>query len=196
MFTGLVEEVGEIVSVTSLGGGKKLKVKAEKVLSDVKVDDSIAINGCCQTVVKFDNNSFEVVAIEETLRKTTLASFKKGDKVNLERAIAVGTRLGGHYVQGHIDCVGSVVKIVPEKTDHLVTISFPKEFRKYITNVGSIAIEGVSLTVAKVDASTFTLAIIPHTWQNTTIGKLKSGQKVNIEFDILAKYVENMLKYK
>ena len=162
----------------------------------MKIDDSIAINGCCQTVVNFDNNSFEVVAIVETLRKTTLASFQKGDKVNLERAIAVGTRLGGHYVQGHIDCVGSVVKIVPEKTDHLVTISFPKEFRKYITNVGSIAIEGVSLTVAKVDASTFTLAIIPHTWQNTTIGKLKSGQKVNIEFDILAKYVENMLKYK
>src|SRR5690606_29333515 len=135
MFTGLVEEVGEIESIISLGGGKKLKVKAKNILNDVKIDDSIAINGCCQTVIAFNSNSFEVIAIEETLKKTTLGNFKKGTKVNLERALAAGTRMGGHYVQGHIDCVGSVVKIVAGRTEHLVTISFPTEFRKYLVNV-------------------------------------------------------------
>lgn len=196
MFTGLIEEIGEIERVTSLGGGKRLKVKANIVLEDVNIDDSIAINGCCQTVVAFDKNHFEVVAIEETLRKTTLGSFKKGTKVNLERALAVGKRMGGHYVQGHVDCVGTVVKVMPEKTDWLVTISFPNEFRKYIVNVGSIALEGVSLTVARVESNTFTVALIPHTWENTTIGKFRAGQKVNLEFDILSKYVENMMKYR
>ena len=196
MFTGLVEEVGEIESIISLGGGKKLKVKAKNILNDVKIDDSIAINGCCQTVIAFNSNSFEVIAIEETLKKTTHGNFKKGTKVNLERALAAGTRMGGHYVQGHIDCVGSVVKIVAGRTEHLVTISFPTEFRKYLVNVGSIALEGISLTLAKVETNSFTVAIIPHTWANTSINNLKVGQKVNLEFDILAKYVENMLKYK
>lgn len=196
MFTGLIEEIGEIESVVSLGGGKKLKVRANNILNDIKIDDSIAINGCCQTVVSFDKNSLEVVAIEETLKKTTLGTFKKGTKVNLERALAVGTRMGGHYVQGHIDCVGSVVKVVAGRTEHLVTISFPSEFRKYLVNVGSIALEGISLTLAKVEANSFTVAIIPHTWANTSINNLKVGQKVNLEFDILSKYVENMLRYR
>lgn len=196
MFTGLVEEVGIIDNSTNIGGGKKLKVKADIVLQNTKIDESIAINGCCQTVVSINKDYFEVVAIEETLRKTTLASYKRGDKVNLERAIAVGDRLGGHYVQGHIDTIGIVLKILKESSDWLISIKFPIEFRKYIVNVGSICINGVSLTVAKVDADIFTVAIIPHTFANTTIGKLKNGDKVNLEFDILGKYVENMLRYK
>ncbi len=196
MFTGLIEEIGIVESSTNIGGGKKLKIKANKVLENSKIDDSIAINGCCQTVISIDNNYFEVIAIEETLRKTTLGSFKRGDKVNLERAIAVGDRLGGHYVQGHIDIVGTVIKVLKESSDWLISISFPIEFRKYLVNVGSICINGVSLTVAKVDANIFTVAIIPHTFENTTINKLTNGSKVNLEFDILGKYVENMLKFK
>jgi len=196
MFTGLVEEVGIIEASSNIGGGRKLKVKANIVLQNTKIDDSIAINGCCQTVISINKDCFEVIAIEETLRKTTLGTFKRGDKVNLERAIAVGDRLGGHYVQGHIDTVGNVIKVVKESTDWLISVKFPIEFRKYIVNVGSICINGVSLTVAKVEADLFTVAIIPHTFENTTIGKLQNGSKVNLEFDILGKYVENMLKYK
>ena len=196
MFTGLIEEIGIIDSIINLGGGKRIKVKANNILDDIKIDDSVAINGCCQTVVKFDKNSFEVVAIEETLRKTTFQYLKVGEKVNLERAMQLGGRMGGHYVQGHVDCVGKVLSIYAEKTDHLIKIEFPNEFRKYIVNVGSITLEGVSLTVARIDKNNFTVAIIPHTFENTILSNLKIGQKVNLEFDILAKYVENILNYK
>lgn len=196
MFTGLIEEVGTIQNITQLGGGKKIKIKANKVIEDVKIDDSIAVDGCCQTVVVFDKNTFEVVAIEETLRKTTLGSFKVGQKVNLERALRVGDRLGGHYVQGHVDCVGSIKKILKEKTDWLVSIQFPVEFKKYVVNVGSICLNGISLTVAKVENNLLTVAIIPHTFENTNLKNWKVGSKINLEFDILGKYVESILNNK
>ncbi len=196
MFTGLIEEVGTIENITQLGGGKKIKIKANKVIEDVKIDDSIAVDGCCQTVIQFDKNNFEVVAIEETLRKTTLGSFKIGQKVNLERALRVGDRLGGHYVQGHVDCVGSIKKVLKEKTDWLVSIQFPVEFKKYVVNVGSICLNGISLTVAKVENNVLTVAIIPHTFENTNLKNWKVGSKINLEFDILGKYVESILNNK
>ena len=196
MFTGLIEEVGTIANITQLGGGKKIKIKANKVIEDVKIDDSIAVDGCCQTVIQFDKNNFEVVAIEETLRKTTLGSFKIGQQVNLERALRVGDRLGGHYVQGHVDCVGSIKKVLKEKTDWLVSIQFPVEFKKYVVNVGSICLNGISLTVAKVENNVLTVAIIPHTFENTNLKNWKVGSKINLEFDILGKYVESILNNK
>ncbi len=196
MFTGLIEEIGTIESITHLGGGKKLKINANKVISDVKVDDSIAVDGCCQTVISFNNNCFEVIAIEETLRKTTLGDFKVGKKVNLERALRVGDRLGGHYVQGHVDCVGQVKKIQKEKTDWLVGIQFPVEFKKYVVSVGSICLNGISLTVANVESNILNVAIIPHTFGNTNLKDWKVGGKINLEFDILGKYVESILSNK
>lgn len=193
MFTGLIEEIGKIISITNLGGGIRIKVSASKIMDDVKIDDSISINGVCQTVVQVGKNEFEVIAIEETLKKTNFNELKPNQEVNLERAVRLNDRLGGHLVQGHIDCVGKITSIIKSQTEHLVTISFPFEFAKYIIPVGSICINGVSLTVAKLDNKTFTVAIIPHTWDMTIFKNFKVGDMVNLEFDIIGKYLERLL---
>lgn len=193
MFTGLIEEIGEVKSIISIGGGKKITVLANKIMDDLKIDDSVSLNGCCQTVVSHEDKTFEVIAIEETLRKTTLGNFRPGQKINLERALLPTSRMGGHIVQGHVDAVGTVIKIIPESTGILVTISFPQEFAKYIVPVGSICLEGVSLTAARVEGNYFTVAIIPHTWEVTNLGKLQAGDKVNLEFDVIGKYIEKMM---
>lgn len=195
MFTGLIEEVGTVKSIISIGGGKRITIAANKIMNDVKIDDSVAVNGTCQTVVKVNGNEFQVEAIEETLKKTTLGSFKIGEKVNLERAAQLGSRLGGHLVQGHVDCTGTVLSISEKATEVQIWIEFPQEFQKYIIPVGSIAVNGVSLTVAQVRNNSFMLTIIPHTWKVTILYMLKPGSKVNLEFDLIGKYIENMLKY-
>lgn len=195
MFTGLIEEVGKVTSIVSIGGGKRITIAANKIMNDVKIDDSVAINGTCQTVVKVTGNEFQVEAIEETLKKTTLNSFNVGEKVNLERAAQLGSRLGGHLVQGHVDCTGTVLSITEKETEVQIWIEFPIEFQKYIIPVGSIAVNGVSLTVAQVRNNSFMLTIIPHTWKVTILYMLKPGSKVNLEFDLIGKYIENMLKY-
>lgn len=196
MFTGLVEEVGEIQLAKSIGGGKRFRIKANAILEDISIDDSICLNGCCLTAVEFDNNSFSADAIEETLRKTNLGEFRPGKKVNLERALLPNTRLGGHFMQGHVDTTGKILSIVKESTGTLVKISFDGNFRKYLINVGSIGVNGCSLTIARIEANTFTVAVIPHTWENTIFKYSNSGDTVNLEFDMLGKYVENMLKHK
>jgi riboflavin synthase len=193
MFTGLIEEVGTIKSISTLGGGKRIAVNAKVIMDDLKIDDSVAINGACQTAVKVSNGYFEVDAVEETLRKSTLGSLKAGDKVNLERAAKLETRMGGHIVQGHVDCKGKVDKIIKENTGIQLWIKFPDDFQKYIVPVGSICINGVSLTAARVEGSRFMCAIIPHTWKVTTLATLKLGSEVNLEFDIIGKYVEKMV---
>jgi riboflavin synthase len=193
MFTGLIEEVGTITSVSPLGGGRRIAVQAKAIMDDIKIDDSVAINGACQTAVKVSKNSFEVDAVEETLRKSTLGKLKAGDKVNLERAAKLETRMGGHIVQGHVDCIGKVEKIIKENTGIQLWIAFPGDFQKYIVPVGSICINGVSLTAARVEGSKFMSAIIPHTWKVTTLASLKPGSEVNLEFDIIGKYVEKMV---
>jgi len=193
MFTGLIEEIGIIRSTIKSNGGLKIKVKANKVMTDIKIDDSIAINGCCQTVIKHDRNSFEVIAIEETLRKTNLGELKSDSKVNLERAIQSGNRLGGHIVQGHIDCVGEIIAIKSEGSSKLYSLRFPEEYKKYVINVGSICINGISLTVANLESNSLSVAIIPHTLETTTISNLKVGSKVNLEFDMIGKYIFNMV---
>lgn len=197
MFTGLVEEVGKISRIEQKGSGLTLSIRGKKVMSDLAIDDSISVNGACQTVIAVSGDEFRVDSVRETLLKTTLGSLKVGDSVNLERALQLSDRLGGHIVQGHVDCVGSVhdIKTVSGGGWEL-WISFPDQYKKYVVPVGSICINGVSLTVARIQNNMCMLAIIPHTLSVTTIGMLKVGAQVNIEFDILAKYVENMVALK
>lgn len=193
MFTGLVEEIGTIKSMTNVNGGIKITCTASKVLEDVSIDDSIAINGVCQTVIAFDRNTFDVIAIEETMRKTNFSSMKVGSKVNLERALTLSNRLGGHLVQGHVDTAGKIVSIVDDKGSKLVTIEFEEKFANYVVPVGSICLNGISLTVARTSANNLTVAIIPHTWESTNIKSWKVGSLINLEFDIIGKYIEKMI---
>lgn len=195
MFTGLIEEIGKIKSINRMGGGITITVSATKILSDVKVDDSIAINGVCQTVTAHDSTSFQVTAVEETLAKTTLGSLRAGSAVNLERAMKLSDRLGGHIVQGHVDTKGRISNIQKLSTAVMLTVSFPAEFTKYLVRSGSICIDGISLTTARVENNTFTVAVIPHSWESTTLSQRKTGDEVNLEFDILGKYVERLLGY-
>ncbi|MCU0426938.1 MAG: riboflavin synthase [Candidatus Kapabacteria bacterium] len=195
MFTGLVEEIGAIRSMRPQGKGFRISVAAKTILHDLKIDDSVSINGACQTVVRCDAASFDVEAVEETILKTTLGTFQPGKRVNLERALALGARLGGHIVQGHVDTRGTVRSVEEQQTSWLLSVEFPKEYARYIVPVGSICIDGVSLTAARVGDSSFTVAVIPHTWANTTLQELSVGNRVNLEFDIIGKYVERMMLY-
>lgn len=193
MFTGLVEEIGEIKALQQQGRGIRLTIGADKTLGDLKIDDSIAVNGVCQTVVRRHAHAFEVEAVAETLSKTTLGALRVGSRVNLERAMTLGARLGGHLVQGHVDATGYISAITANPEDRLVSVKFPAEFGRYVIPVGSICIDGVSLTAARVEADIVTVAIIPHTWQATTFGERKVGDQVNLEFDMIGKYIEKLI---
>lgn len=188
MFTGIIEEVGRVVAVEALGGGRRLTVAAQ-MAPELRVDESVSINGACQTVVRVAEGTFDVVSIEETLRKTTLGDLKAGDPVNLERAMRPNGRLDGHIVQGHVDATGTVVAVEPEATSTLFRVRFDAAFAPYLIPVGSVAIDGVSLTVARLDADTLTVAIIPHTFEKTNVSIWRPGTRVNLEFDMIGKYV-------
>ena len=193
MFTGIVEELGIIKGFTKHLSGAEMLVGCKKVLEDTKLGDSIAINGCCQTVVYLSGDTFKVDVSKETLDITNFSEIKVGDMVNLERALTPSTRLGGHIVQGHVDCVGHLVKV--EKLDSFYNLYFEidRTESKYVVYKGSVAVNGVSLTVAEVNDNIFKVAVIPHTMQNTTLRFLKNGDSVNIETDILGRYVEKFL---
>lgn len=193
MFTGLIEEIGTVATVRNIGGGLKIYINSNFIYEDLKVDDSVSVNGACQTVVEINAKQFAVEAIEETLKKTTLKYLKAGNEVNLERAVKLNDRLGGHLVQGHIDCIGRVSMIQKLQTGINVYIHHPVEYSKYIIPVGSVAINGISLTVSKKESSSFMVSIIPHSWEKTTMKNLNIGDEVNLEFDLIGKYVENML---
>jgi len=193
MFTGIIEEIGIIKSISHLGGGIRFSVQAKSILEDLKIDDSVSLNGVCQTVIARTDSTFDFIAVEETLRKTTLNKFRTGQKLNLERALKVSARLGGHIVQGHVDCVGNVIALNQESTGKLIRIHFQSNFSKYIVPVGSIAIDGVSLTVAGKERDNFYVAVIPHSIEMTTLKELRVGSEVNLEFDILGKYIESMI---
>lgn len=194
MFTGLIEETGTIVSAKPRAGVIEFNIRAHKVMKDLKIDDSININGVCQTVVKRTANSFTVQSVKETLRKTNFGALRAGNKVNLERALLPSSRMGGHFVQGHVDGVGTVKSIKKQKGDWLLTITIPELWMKYVIPMGSICVDGISLTVASVGENNFTLAIIPHTLTVTTLNDLKPGSKVNIELDMIGKYVANLIE--
>ncbi len=193
MFTGIIEEIGTVIAKSNEGTSLRIEIRAEKVLDDLKVDDSIAVNGVCQTVVHRKTLSFEVICVAETLSKTTLGSLKVGDSVNLERAATLSTRLGGHLVQGHVDGVVSVERIVPLDGSWEFYFKLPPQWMKYIAGRGSIAIEGVSLTVASLNEHEIKIAVIPHTFGQTTFHLLRTGMNVNVELDCIAKMVERLL---
>jgi len=195
MFTGIIEELGRIVDVDDLGGGRRLTIEAA-CAPDLHVDQSVSINGACQTVVAVDADAstFAVDTIEETLRKTTFDALTPGTPVNLERALQAGDRLDGHFVQGHVDATGTVVGVEQEDTDWLYTVQFDPQYASYLIPVGSIAVDGISLTVARLGDDTLTVAIIPHTYENTNVSDAwTEGAAVNLEFDLIGKYVARSL---
>lgn len=191
MFTGIVKDVGAVESTRKRGGGVRLSVRVSNPdeFRDLAIDESVAINGACQTVVAVGDRTFEVDTIQETLDKTTLGLLRPGEAVNLERAVRPIDRLGGHFVQGHVDCVGVVQAIHDHGESREIWISFPDRFDALVVPIGSIAVDGVSLTVAKTGQHSLAVAIIPYTFGNTTVRTLAEGQRVNLEFDILGKYI-------
>ena len=189
MFTGIVEEIGTINNLVN----SVLTIHAEKVLTDIKLGDSIAVNGTCLTVVNFTESKFSVDLAPETLRRTTFGDLNPGDTVNLERALSANDRFGGHMVQGHVDATGRVISIRDEGDSSIFRISNPKRLKPYLVEKGFIAIDGISLTIVKALTSSFTLSVIPYTRINTNLRDQRIGGKVNLEVDILAKYVENLM---
>ncbi len=191
MFTGIVEEVARVAAVTPLEGGRRLRL-ACSFAAELAVDESVAVAGVCLTVVQQDAEAFEAVAVEETLSKTSLGRLTAGQGVNVERAVRLGGRLDGHLVQGHVDTTGEIVTVETLADSHLVTVAYPAEHSDLVIPRGSICVDGISLTVARLDDAgppTFSLAIIPHTWEKTTAGTWEAGQTVNLEFDLVGKYV-------
>lgn len=196
MFTGLVEEVGTVQSVLMGTKSAKIVIKAKKVLEDVKLGDSICTNGVCLTVTDYTNDRFSVDVMAETMRKSNLKNLIPGSTVNLERALRLSDRLGGHLVSGHIDGVGTIISFDKEDNAVWVTIKPSPELLKYIIYKGSIAIDGISLTVAYVDESIFKVSVIPHTKDVTTLLNKSPGDEVNLECDMVGKYIEKLLNYK
>ena len=185
MFTGIVEELGHVQSFE----GTRLRIGARTVLTDVKLGDSIAVNGCCLTVVEMTDDWWEADVSQETLDRTSLRAASPGSPVNLERSVKLQDRLGGHLVQGHVDAVGEVVRPVPD-----LQVRIPSALLRYVVEKGSITVDGVSLTVVKPLDDGFTVAVIPHTAAVTSLGTKQPGDPVNIEVDVMAKYVERLLK--
>ena len=188
MFTGIVEETGKIKSITQ----GKLVLSARKVLEGTSPGDSIAVNGTCLTVIEMGDETFSIEVMPETLRRTDLGNLRSGDRVNLERALAVGSRLGGHFVQGHVDGTGNVVSLIPEGEAVLMKISAPVQIMRYLVEKGFVAVDGVSLTVTECNASSFSTSLVTFTRENTILGEKRSGDAVNLEIDIIAKYVEQL----
>lgn len=190
VFTGIVEEVGRLREAAKTGTGSRLVFEASVVLSGTKIGDSIAVNGCCLTVVELGKNYWAAEAVAETLARTNLGFLTAGDPVNLERPVRPEDRLGGHLVQGHVDALGTVRSAPPD-----LAVEVPRHLRRYLVVKGSVAVEGCSLTVAAVSTDGFRVAIIPHTASATTLGLKQPGDRVNLEADVIAKYVEGLLIY-
>ena len=190
MFTGIIEEVGTVAEVTPLAGGRRLRL-ACSFATELAVDESVAVDGVCLTVVARDADAFEAVAVEETLSKTALGDRQPGDGVNLERALVLGDRLDGHLVQGHVDATGTVERVDALDGSHLVWVRYPRDHAHLLIPRGSVTVDGISLTVARLDEppGTFALAIIPHTWDHTTARHWAKGDRVSLEFDLVGKYV-------
>ncbi|GAB6077109.1 riboflavin synthase [Desulfurobacterium crinifex] len=194
MFTGLVEEVGRVLSLKKSSQSAVLKVGCQKITEDVKIGDSISVNGVCLTVVSFEKDSVTFDVSAETLRRSNIGTLRTNDFVNLERALRFSDRLGGHILQGHVDTITKVVGIKREGTGFLFSFKLPPAYRHLVVEKGSIGIDGISLTIATLFADIFSVAVIPHTYENTTLKLKRPGDIVNLEFDIIGKYVERMVK--
>lgn len=196
MFTGLIEEVGKVESVVKSAKSARIIIKAKKVLEGVMLGDSICTNGVCLTVTSFGKSRFSVDVMAETMRRSNLRNVSPGEEVNLERALSLGDRLGGHMVSGHIDGMGTIENFEQEDNAVWITIAASLEILKYLVQKGSIAIDGVSLTVAYIDDTVFKVSIIPHTKDATTLLRKKVGDEVNLECDMVGKYIEKFLGFK
>jgi riboflavin synthase len=193
MFTGLIEEVGRIESAVRRGSLLDITVRAETVIEGTRIGDSISIHGACQTVVAVGDSTFTVQAVEETLRRTTLGSLRTGAHVNLERSLRLGDRFGGHMVMGHVDGVGKIVKVGGTSENIILSIAPPAGLTRYVAEKGSVAVDGVSLTVTHLTGGEFGVSVIPHTIGATTLGNARPGDAVNLEADIVARYVERLM---
>ena len=193
MFTGIIEELGRIASLEKLEQGMRLNISCSLVASDTRDGDSIAVNGVCLTALNITASSFSADVSPETLSRSTLGLLSVGSPLNLERSVTPSTRLGGHIVQGHVDARGRFVGVVDEGDFRTVTIGFPQELARYFVEKGSVAVEGISLTIAALHKDSFDIAVIPKTWQLTSLSSLKPDDALNLEVDVIAKYVEKLL---
>lgn len=195
MFTGIVEEIGTVSSVKGRGdGGREFRIACKTVMGDIKIGDSLAVNGVCLTIVEKKVNEISVEAVEETIKKTSLGILRTGDKINLERSVTLESRLGGHLVQGHVDAKGKIISVEKLPMSRVFRIRLPRNLMRYIVPVGSVAVDGVSLTVAEKLTDSFKVAIIPHTFDNTIFKFLRVGSTVNIEIDMIAKLVASVVE--
>jgi riboflavin synthase len=193
MFTGIIEEVGKLVGLERAAASARLTVEGPVVAEGTRLGDSVALNGVCLTVVEVQGSRMSFDAVPETIQRTSLKNVKVGDAVNLERALAVGQRLGGHFVQGHVDGAGTLLSVTANETAHILRIGAEPGLMRYMVPKGSVALDGISLTVVDVAAASFTVWIIPHTYANTTLRYRRAGDPVNIETDMLAKYIDKLL---
>jgi riboflavin synthase len=193
VFTGLIEEVGKVLWIRATERGTQLQIAAPATAEEIHTGDSIAVNGCCLTVTAHRAEQVTFDLLDETLQRTNLTKLRRDSPVNLERPLAAGSRLGGHFVQGHIDCAAKIVSLAPVDGDHRLEIELPAQFAQYVVSKGSIAINGISLTVAELLPKSFAVCIIPHTRRSTNLQNAQAGDLLNIEVDILAKYVERIV---
>jgi len=193
VFTGIVEELGEVVAVEQLEDASRFRLRGPLVTEGAQHGDSIAVNGVCLTVVEFGDGEFTADVMAETLKRSSLGALEVGSRVNLERPMAVGGRLGGHIVQGHVDGTGTILERTPSEHWELVKVGLPAHLSRYVVEKGSITVDGVSLTVVEVTDDWFTISLIPTTLDLTTLGIKQSGDPVNLEVDVIAKYVERLL---
>ncbi|MFD3587431.1 riboflavin synthase [Streptomyces sp. NPDC058683] len=193
MFTGIVEELGEITAVENLGDASRFRLRGPVVTEGAQHGDSIAVNGVCLTVVEHEGDEFTADVMQETLKRSSLGALDVGSRVNLERPTAVGSRLGGHIVQGHVDGTGQVLSRTPSENWEIVKVSLPADLARYVVEKGSITVDGISLTVVEAGPDYFTVSLIPTTLDLTTLGRKQPGDPVNLEVDIVAKYVERLL---
>jgi riboflavin synthase len=193
MFTGLIKDIGKIIKVTPNTEGAALIIESKKLICEIGIDDSVAVNGTCLTATKVQGNQFSVQAVHVTLEKTTTGKLKPGSVVNLELALRANDRLGGHFVQGHVNTVGRITDIKKIGKNTIYTTELDKNYEKYLINEGSIALDGISLTISHLKNNKFSVSIIPHTIDNTILYTKKIGDSVNIEVDVMAKYIEKML---
>ncbi|MEX0666717.1 MAG: riboflavin synthase [Acidimicrobiia bacterium] len=194
MFTGIIESLGTIKRTADVDGGRRLVLDAEDLAVGIEIGDSLAVNGVCLTAVEVGQDGVAADVVAETLRRSNLGSVQQGDRVNLERPMRADGRFDGHIVQGHVDATGEVTRVVPEGEGRLIRISAPPDGLRYVVEKGSITVDGVSLTVTSVDDAGFEIALIPHSISVTTLGLRRPGDMVNLEFDVLAKYVERLLE--
>jgi riboflavin synthase len=196
MFTGIVEELGVVEALVDQGDAVRLTVRGPHVTVDARLGDSIAVNGCCLTIAERDQETFTADVMRETLDKTSLGVLAAGDRVNLERAVTAQARLGGHIVQGHVDATGRVLTRTPSEHWEVVEVSLPADLARYLVPKGSVTVDGISLTVVEVRPDSFTVSLIPETLARTTLGTKQTGDPVNLEVDVIAKYVERLLEHR